>query len=60
MENLINAKNKEYIAILLEEHLENLVVDGVDHLSEDSLKSTEQKFMSEENQFRKIIESDKK
>lgn len=55
MAQLKNAKNKEYISILLEDHLANLVIDGVDHLNVETLKSIEQKLLDEENNLRKII-----
>ncbi|RNA09418.1 ATP synthase subunit s [Brachionus plicatilis] len=59
MEKLNNAKNKEYISILLEENLENVVIEGANHLSSDALKSIEQKLIVEEMELRKIIESNK-
>lgn len=41
MENLTEVKNKEFIAILLEEEIANLLITGSEHLNEEKVKELE-------------------
>ena len=43
-----NCKNKEYVALLLEENLENLTISGIDFLSEEAVKKV-QEMLEKEN-----------
>jgi len=48
MERMEGAENKEYLAVLLEEHIQGLEISGVDHLSEETLKNYEKRVLKKE------------
>jgi hypothetical protein len=50
LSNLPNVENIEYISILLEEHVEGLEVEGVDHLSNEQLNKKRGIIKNETNQ----------
>jgi hypothetical protein len=41
LDNLTGVKNKEFISILLEDEIENLLITGSEHLNEDKVKDLE-------------------
>ena len=47
IKNLDGAFNKEFISILLEDHIQGLEVEGVDHLSEETLRRVEERILAE-------------
>lgn len=47
VKNVTGAKNIDYIAILLEDHIPGLIIEGTDHLSDESFKLNEQRIMDE-------------
>jgi len=49
LDDLKNAKNKEFISILLEETIQGLLIDGCDYLSKESLENLTNKFNLENN-----------
>lgn len=60
MSNLTGAKNKEYIAILLEDYLENLSIEGANHLSEEALKSIEIALEEQDQKIKTVLETNNK
>ncbi len=48
LERMDGAENKEFLAVLLEDHIQGLEVNGVDHLSEDTLKNYEQRLLKKD------------
>lgn len=53
LSNLSGVKNKEFISLLLEGDLENLVITGSDHLTDGALKNVEMKLTNEELELKK-------
>ncbi len=53
----MNAKNKDYIAILLEENIEGLMIEGMEHLSDEALQGMESMHSKEESELREKIKS---
>ncbi len=47
-----SAKNVEYISILLEDYIQGLEVDGVDHLSKDSFDRVSNNLSEEEKNLK--------
>ncbi len=48
LERMNGAESKEFLAVLLEDHIQGLEVNGVDHLSEDTLKNYEQRVLKKD------------
>lgn len=55
-----NCRNKEYVALLLEENLENLTISGVDFLSEEAVKKVQEMLEKENSDLQKNLKIDKK
>lgn len=45
IEGLDGVKNKEFLSILLEDHIPGLIVEGCDHLTDEALERTKQRLM---------------
>jgi hypothetical protein len=57
LSDLNGVKNKEFIALLIEEEVENLKISGSDHMSDETVKSVEEKMEREEQELNKILKS---
>ncbi len=55
LNNLPNAENKEYISLLLEENINGLVVEGVEHLSDEALQRLESLHKKEDDELKEKI-----
>ena len=59
LDNLINCKNKEFIAFLLEENSENLEVTGTDHLSEATMHRVIETMKKQNLELENILKNEK-
>jgi hypothetical protein len=57
---MINCKNKEYVAFLLDEHLENLVISGFDYLTEEAVKKVQEMIARENSEIEKTLKIEEK
>ena len=55
--NLTGCKNIEYICFLLEENSPQLVIEGVDFLSEQAIKTIQNRFEKEEKFINEAIQN---